>query len=45
MGYYTMVYSAAVGAGALVGAIRYLWIIRDLKKYLWSFKVLWRYKS
>lgn len=45
MGYYTMIYSVAVGAGALAGVSQYLWNMRALKKYLWSFRVLWRYKS
>ncbi len=33
LGYYTMVYPIAVGIGALVGAIQYLWSFKLLRKY------------
>ncbi len=32
--YYTMVYSVAVGVGALAGSIQYLWSFGGFKKYL-----------
>ncbi len=37
--YYTMVYSVAVGVGALAGSIQYLWSFGGFKKYLVA---LWR---